>query len=48
MNTVFMLVDKATRQKPEPPLVSEEAAVAAAMEKQVAAVATFIAKQKKP
>lgn len=47
MNTVFMLVDKATGQKPEPELVDEAAAVAAAMEKEVSAVAAFVAKKAK-
>jgi hypothetical protein len=47
MNTVFFLVDKATGNKPEPELVSEEAAVAAAMEKEVKAVAAFVTKKPK-
>ena len=47
INTVFFLVDKATGNKPEPELVSEEAAVAAAMEKEVIAVAAFISKKPK-
>lgn len=44
MNTVFLLLDKATGNKPEPELVSEEAAVAAAIEQEVRAVAAFVAK----
>ena len=47
MNTVFFLVDRATGNKPEPELDSEEAAVAAAMEKEVKAVATFVSKKPK-
>ena len=48
MNTVFLLVDKATgADKPEPELVSEEAAVAAAMEQEVKAVAAFVLKKPK-
>jgi hypothetical protein len=44
VNTVFYLVDRATGNKPEPELVNEAAAVASAMLKQVAAIATFVAK----
>ena len=47
MNTVFLLVDKATGNKPEPELVSEEAAVAAAMEAEVQAVAAYVSKKPK-
>ena len=47
MNTVFFLVDKATGNKPELELVSEEAAVAAAMEKEVKAIAAFVSKKPK-
>ena len=47
MNTVFLLVDKATGNKPEPELVSAEAAVAAAMEQEVKAVAAFVLKKPK-
>lgn len=46
INTVFFLVDKATGNKPEPELVSEEAAVAAAMEKEVKAIAVFVSKSR--
>jgi hypothetical protein len=47
MNTVFQLVDRATGNKPEPDLQSEEAAVAAAMEQEVKAVAAFVLKKPK-
>ncbi|MEI6669577.1 MAG: hypothetical protein WCP29_15625 [Acidobacteriota bacterium] len=46
LSTVFMLVDKATGNKPELELVNEEAAVASALEKEVKSVAAFLAKKK--
>ena len=47
MNTVFLLVDKATGNKPEPALDNEQAAVASAMEQEVKGVAVFISKKPK-